>query len=154
MQQRRFQLNCAASGAPIEPTPPITWTDWPARRQPTRSAVAVAVIVAVVVAIVPLDAWLAVVGAVVLVISTSEALLPTRYRLTDSGVQIVRPFTRSTAAWSRFQGFTATEDGFVLLGAGSRPTLRRLRTVQLRAPLDGERVAHRLAQHLGAPCAS
>lgn len=119
-----------------------------------RSVVAALVIVAVAVAIVPLDPWLAVVGAVILVISTSEALLPTRYRLSEAGVQITRPFSRNTSAWGRFSGFAPTEDGFVLMGAGSRPALRRMRTVQLHCPDHRAAVTRCLAQHLGAACAT
>ncbi len=149
----RHPLNCAASGVPIPELPPITWTDWPARRQPLRSVAALVVIVAVVVAIVPLDPWLAVVGAVVLVISTSEALLPTPYQRAPGGVKITRPFTRRSAAWGRFRGFAPTEDGFVLLGAGSRPVLRRLRTVQIRCVEGRASVARWLDAQLEGACA-
>lgn len=125
----------------------LTWTDWPAPRQPARSALAAALILASVLVTASIDPWLAVVGAVALVVSTSEALLPTRYELGEDGLGLFRPFTRRRVPWARFETFRQTPEGFVV--AGPR------RSVVLRSPPDPAAVAAALSSHLrGATCAS
>ena len=129
----------------------LTWSDWPAPRQPARSLVAAGLLIVAVLATAMVDPWLAVVGAVALVISVQEALLPTRYEVGPDGVTVKRPFTRRRAPWSTFSGFREVDEGFVLQGQGSRRFLQARRTVRLRCTADRGVVAGALADHLGAP---
>lgn len=64
------------------------WTAHPARRQPEQIAlIASIVLVTAWVVLVTLEsAWLALLAAVILVVSVAQFLFPTRYRLSDAGV--------------------------------------------------------------------
>jgi len=70
----------------------LRWTAHPARRRPRDVALTVAVVAttAGVVLMTFESAWLALVSAVVLLASVSSFLLPTRYTLTDDGIEATR----------------------------------------------------------------
>jgi hypothetical protein len=120
---------------PIDLAPAtLTWSDWPAPRQATRAGVAAVVIVVVVCGVALVDPWLAVLGAAMLGVATSEVLLPSRYRVSPEGVTVRRAFSERTQPWSRFSGWRRDGDRLILVGEGSRPLLRRHRTLVLRGP--------------------
>ncbi len=128
---------------------PISWSDWPAPRHPLRSLLAIAAILGTSAAIAQLDPWLAVVGTVVLVLATAEVLLPRRYALSGEGVEITGPFARRTRPWRWFGAAREVPEGFLLRGQGSRPALRRHRTVLLRCGHDRSSIRAALSEHLG-----
>lgn len=105
---------------------------------------------ATVVAVASWDAWLGVVSGVVLVLATAEVLFPTRYALDSEGVHVAGAFSQRHEPWSRFTGVRRVREGFLLLGRGSRPVLRRHRTRLLRCSDEREAVQQVLDQHLGA----
>jgi len=70
----------------------LSWTAHPARRRPRDVALVVAV-VATTAGVVMLtfdSAWLALLAAAILLLSVSAFLLPTRYTLTDEGIEAAR----------------------------------------------------------------
>ncbi|MBX2802362.1 MAG: hypothetical protein KTR31_32080 [Myxococcales bacterium] len=109
---------------------------------------ALIVIVVTTGAVANLDPWLAVAGAAMLVMATGEVLLPTRYELSTEGVAVLGTFSRRRQDWSRVAGWRAVPEGFVLVGQGSRPVLRRRRTLTLRCAEDRGSVARHLARHV------
>lgn len=136
-----------ASASPDPSPPALRWTDWPARRQPARSAVAALVIGLTALAVAFVDGWLALVTVGVLGWATSDVLLPATWTLDARGVTVTRLGVGKQHPWSRFTGFRQTAEGFVLVGRGHRPALRRARTVVLRCT-DRTEVAAVLDQQL------
>ncbi len=129
--------------------PELSWSDWPARRDPRRAALAAGVIGVTVAVVLLVDPLMAPVGAVLLVGATAEVLLPTRYRLDADGVHIARALWNRRVRWSGLERWSPAEDGFVLHGQGSRALLRRRRTVRLHCPGRQDPVAALLQEHLG-----
>ncbi len=127
-------------------TPDISWSDWPARQRPAASAFAGLVIVVTVGVVAAVDPWLAVLGTILLLGSTAEALLPTKFALTEAGVQVHNPLRSVDKGWDRFGGWRAQGDGVFLRGRGRSKFLRR-RGVFLRRP--PEDVTELLTSHLG-----
>lgn len=75
----------------------LAWTSQPARRRPDHAALLAAVVLLSAWAImVTLEApYLALVGAVLLLVSVAPFWMPTRYRLDDDGIELRRwPRTR------------------------------------------------------------
>jgi hypothetical protein len=72
--------------------PLLTWTAHPARSRPRDVALVVAIVctTAGVVMWTFESAWLALLAAVFLLLSVSSFLLPTRYRVTDEGIEAAR----------------------------------------------------------------
>ncbi len=132
--------------------PVARWTDWPVRRQPTRSAVAAIVIGMTASAVSWVDGWLALVALAVLVWATADVLLPVTYELDDRGVTIVRAAMARHHPWSRFERWRPHAEGFVLVGRGHRRMLREGRTRLLRcADSDREAVEQSLSAVLPGP---
>lgn len=128
--------------------PPLSWSDWPARRHPGTSAFAGFVIVAFVGATASVDVALGVLSAIVLLGSTAEAILPTRFEVSDEGISASNPLRAFQKDWERFGAWRAVEGGFWIDGKG-RAKLLRKRGVMLRsAPAEAESV---LRDHLGEP---
>jgi hypothetical protein len=128
----------------------ISWSDWPARRRPLVSILAAGVIGVVVFVISTLDMWLAILAAALLIGVCAEALLPTRFTVTDEGVQVASLFRRGHKPWQRIDGWWATEAGFVLHGAKRAGSLR-YRDLWLRCPDQLDTIESRLRLHLGTP---
>ncbi len=128
---------------------PIRWSDWPARRQPARAAIATAFIVFTVAWVATLDLWLAFVAALLLLTACAEVLLPTRFALSDSGVVADNPFRRATRTWDRFGSWFRTADGFRLVGGARSRILRRRASVTLRCSDRRDEVEEALRTHLG-----
>jgi hypothetical protein len=131
----------------------ISWTDWPARRQPRRAAFAVLVILVGTGAVAALDPWLGFVGALLLMTATAEVLLPTRFGLNDDGVTIANPLRRAHRSWDRFGSYRQTEEGFFLIGAARSPLLRRRVSLTLRCENHMDAVTQALRHYLGEACA-
>lgn len=80
----------------------VRWTAHPARRRPQDVFLVVAVVLgsmwAILVALA--SAFLAVLGAVILVVAVAPFLFPTHYRLDDDGVEERRLWTHKRRAWA------------------------------------------------------
>lgn len=127
---------------------PLSWSDWPARRRPGISAFAGVVIVGFVGAVATVDTALGVLSAVVLLGSTAEAILPTRFEVTDEGVSATNPLRAFRRDWARFGAWRPVDGGLWIDGKG-RANLLKKRGVMLRsAPAEAETV---LRSHLGEP---
>jgi hypothetical protein len=74
----------------------VTWTAHPARRRPRDLALVVAVlaITAGTVLMSFRSAYLALLAVVILVVAIAPFLFPTRYTITDEGIEAVRALTR------------------------------------------------------------
>lgn len=125
---------------------PISWSDWPARQRPAASVLAGVVIALTVGVVATIDPWLALLGTILLLGSTAEALLPTRFALGDDGVHVHNPLRSVDKGWERFGGWRTHRDGVFLRGRGKSKFLRR-RGVFLRHP--PEEVTELLTSHLG-----
>jgi hypothetical protein len=80
----------------------------------------------------------------------AEALLPTRFTLSEDGVQVESIFRRGTKSWERIDGWQRAEQGFLLRGAVRVRSLRH-RDLWLRCPEQLERVEASLRTYLGEP---
>jgi hypothetical protein len=114
-------------------TRPLTWSDWPARRRPLACVFSGVVIAGFVAAAAAADVGLGVLSAVILLGSTAEALLPTRFEITDDGVAASNPLRSFRRGWERFGAWRAVDDGVWIDGRGRARILRR-RGVFLRRP--------------------
>lgn len=128
----------------------ISWSDWPARRRPLISILAAGVIGIVVLTVSALDPWLAVVAAALLIGVCAEALLPTRFTVTDEGVQVDSLFRKGHKPWGRIATWQPCRHGFLLRGALRVGRLHH-RDLWLRCPEHIDTVEDRLRSHLGAP---
>ena len=111
---------------------PLTWTDWPARRRPARSAFAGLVVCLAVGAVALTDPVLAVFGSALLLAATGEVLLPTRYTIDAGGVRLEGLLIHREHPWSHFAGWRPAPDGYALEGAGRMAFQRRRRSLRLR----------------------
>ena len=127
----------------------FTWSDWPARRRPFTSLLAAAVILLVVALLSVIDPLLAGLAALLLVGLCAEALLPTRFTLSDEGIRVDSIFRRGLRSWQQIDGWRPIEDGFLLHGAQRVRGLRH-RDLCLRCPDQLTEVEGHLSQHLGA----
>jgi hypothetical protein len=128
----------------------ISWSDWPARRRPLVSLFAAVVIAIAVAILVPLDPLLAALALVILLGLCAEALLPTRFTLSEDGVKVDSVFRRGTRPWERIDGWQHAESGFLLQGAVRVRSLRH-RDVWLRCPEQLDIVEASLRTYLGEP---
>ncbi len=127
---------------------PLSWSDWPARRRPAISAFAAIVIVGFVGAAASVDTALGVLSAIVLLGSTAEAILPTRFEVDDEGVSATNPLRAFHKDWARF-GTWRLVDGGVWIDGKGRAKLLKKRGVFLRgAPREAEALVR---SHLGEP---
>jgi len=126
----------------------LSWSDWPARRRPALCAFAVAVVAVFVGAAAKADPALGVLSAVILLGSTAEALLPTRFALSEEGVEATNPLRAFRKPWSRLGAWRAVSDGLWIDGKGRARILRRRGVLLRHAPQEAE-VA--LREHLGEP---
>ncbi len=128
----------------------ISWSDWPARRRPFISLLAAGVIGLVVATIATIDPWLAVLGTALLLGVCSEALLPTRFTVTDEGIQVDSVFRKGHKPWERIATWQPCRHGFLLRGTLRVGRLRH-RDLWLRCPEHIDTIEARLHSHLGAP---
>jgi hypothetical protein len=129
----------------------MTWSDWPARRQPGRAVLAGIVVLGSVGWAASLDGWMGLVAALLLLGATGEVLLPTRFDLDSEGVSVRHPFRVGRRDWGRFGSWRATQEGFLLRGRSASTWLQRRRALMLRCPGREAAVASLLQAHLGAP---
>ncbi len=127
---------------------PLTWSDWPAQRRPGVSALAALVIVAFVGFAAHFDTALGLLSAVVLLGSTAEAMLPTRFEVDEQGVSATNPLRAFRKEWARFGAWRPVEGGFWLDGKGRARILRRRGVFLRHAPAEAEQV---LRARLGDP---
>ncbi len=128
----------------------ISWSDWPARRRPLISLFAAVVIAAVLAILIPIDPLLAALSVVILLGLCAEALLPTRFTLSEDGVKVDSIFRRGTRPWERIDGWQHAEHGFLLRGAVRVRSLRH-RDLWLRCPEQIDIVEASLRAYLGEP---
>ena len=132
----------------------ISWTDWPARRRPRRALFAGTVVIVSVGLAASLDPVVGFVGALLLLASVRDGLFPTRFRLTDHGVEVRNPLRMRAQDWDGFGGWAHQGEVFTLFGRGRSAALRRRRAVFLRRPERPTAVAALLRERLGEPEAS
>ena len=128
----------------------ISWSDWPARRRPLISLLAAAVIGVVVAILQQIDPMLSVLAAALLLGLCAEALLPTRFTLSEDGVRVDSVFRRGMKQWQIIEGWQRAEHGFLLRGAVRVRNLRH-RDLWLRCPEQLDLVEASLRTHLGEP---
>jgi len=133
--------------APLTPTAPILWSDWPARRRPARSVAAGIVLALTVGAVATYGAAWGLLAALVLLGSTGEALLPTRFALNEDGVRVDHPFRRARRPWTGYRTWRPAPGGFWLARNGPL----RARGVLLRCPGREAEVEDALRSWLGDP---
>ncbi len=126
----------------------LSWTDWPARRQPGRAALAAGIVVLTIGSVAMVDRWLAFLGAVLLLSSVGEWLLPTRFELDAKGVRVRGLLRSANRPWDRLRDWRRVQDGFWLPGRSSSRLLRRMRGVRLRCPGREDEVVAVLREHL------
>ena len=131
------------------PSGSITWTDWPAKRRPGRTAFAAAVVLATTAWVVTMDPVLGFVGTMLLLAALREGLFPTRFQLSDAGVKVDNPLLSRERPWDRFAGWSRVADGYLLDGVGRTALLRRRYDVVLRCPERLADVAAELEARLG-----
>ena len=129
----------------------LEWTDWPAARATGRATLAGAVICATSVGVVAIDPLLGFVGTVLLLVSVTDFMLPTRFVLTVDEVRVRNPLRMANRPWSRLGAWSPTREGFSIAGRSPSKLLRRLRGVELRCPGRRLEVEALLRQHLGPP---
>lgn len=118
----------------MEEPRPLVWTDWPAGRMPERSTLAGLVILAALVTLAGVEPWLVPVAALVLVGSTSEVLLPTRYEVDAEGARASRLLSHRHLPWPRVAGVETLGEDLMLRSKGARPWLARRHDLRLRRP--------------------
>ena len=96
------------------------------------------------------DIALAILGAVLLLTATSEALLPTRYTLSPEGLALRGLLRARRHPWSHFQQFHCRTGAIFLEGAGSRALIRRRRSLWLHCPGREAAVTEALSGYMGA----
>jgi hypothetical protein len=129
-------------------TPPVeslAWTLHPIRHQPARTVLlaGVTLFVGWAVAVRWEMPGLAAVAVLVLLVSASPHLLPTRFRLDDAGVRIRFLGTERHRAWADLKRYREAKEGVLLSPLGRRSLLDETRGLFLRfAPAgDGRREA-------------
>ncbi|MEE2960910.1 MAG: hypothetical protein VYA34_09205 [Myxococcota bacterium] len=126
----------------------ITWTHWPAKRKPARAALGALIIASAVAAFSSMGWIYAIISAFILLTATTEALFPTRFRLTPEGVEAFNIFRHARRPWERFEHWQSTHDGYFLSGRGAIPFIARRRNVWIRCPERKAEVGAFLASHL------
>ncbi len=126
----------------------VSWTDWPARRQPGRAVLAAGIVVLAIGSVATVDRWLAFLGAILLLSSVGEWLLPTRFELDAEGVRVRGLLRSANRPWARLLDWRQVPGGFWLPGRSSSRLLRRMRGVLLRCPGREDEVVAVLEAHL------
>lgn len=132
----------------------LSWTDWPARRRPRRAAFAASVVVGSVGLAASIDPVVGFVGALLLLASVRDGLFPTRFRLSEAGVEIRNPLLVRSRDWGGVGGWVRGAGAVTLLGRGRSGYLRRRRALVLRCPDHFEEVTAMLQDRLGEPDAA
>jgi hypothetical protein len=112
----------------------LEWVSHPAKRKPLVT-VMVSLFIAVLVIIVyymTYSVWFSVLGFVILYGSLSAFYFPTRYRLTDDGIEVKTTFQRLQKKWSQYRTCYPDKNG-ILLSPFARPSrLENFRGLYLR----------------------
>jgi hypothetical protein len=126
----------------------LSWTDWPARRQPGRAVLTAGIVVLTIGSVATVDRWLAFLGGILLLSSVGEWLLPTRFELDAEGVRVRGLLRSANRPWDRLGEWRAVPGGFWLPGRSRSRLLRRMRGVLLRCPEREDEVVAMLNEHL------
>ena len=113
----------------------LTWVDHPAREHPGRLLLATVVIVAMALSVLWADGdvFLAVLSAVILLVSIRRFLVPTRYTLTETEVIVQTPGWTRRRRWTDLRRWDEWDEGFFLSPFRRRNRfLERTRGVVLR----------------------
>jgi hypothetical protein len=115
----------------------MQWTAHPARRRPKELALAVAVIALTAAAILAGlgSAYLAALAVVVLVIAIAPFLLPTRYTITDEGIEARRALTRRSRRFVELRRLDVWRDAALASPFRKRTAFDRFRGILVL--LDG-----------------
>ena len=89
-----------------------------------------------------------VIAAFVLLTVSAEVLLPTRFKISEDGVEAFNLFRHARRPWARFQDWRRAKDGFYLNGQGSVAFLARRRSLWLPCPALRAEVEAMLETHL------
>jgi hypothetical protein len=119
--------------------PALSWTVWPLVRKPALGALALLCIAGAVllVASITTGFWMPVFSGIVLAVSVAPFFLPTSYRLTPEGVEIVRLGRAERRPWSSFRRVRADDEILQLSPFLKRAWLDSFRSCTLF--LDGNR---------------
>jgi hypothetical protein len=112
----------------------IDWTHWPAQQRPLRAFFATLVVLVSVAAFSYVEWVYGVIAAFVLLTATAESLFPTRFRLSDEGVEAFNLFRHARRPWSRFESWRQSDQGYYLRGQGPLALIARRRSLWLPCP--------------------
>lgn len=129
-----------------------TWTAHPAKRRPRDVALVVAVVCLSAGAVLASfeSAFLAALAAVILLVSIAPFLLPTRYTVTDEGVEAVRAFGKRARRFSELRRVEVSGDLALLTPFARRTWMDRYRgLLVLLDGADRERVVAILKERVG-----
>lgn len=111
-----------------------TWRDWPAQRRPGRALIAAVLVLAAVAATAQVSAWMALVGAILLMGAVAEGLVPAHYRVDAEGLTVKRALRRWHLSWDQVARLRPHPDGLLVCARGVRPWLARRHDLVLHAP--------------------
>jgi hypothetical protein len=125
------------TGPISEESADLVWQSHPARSRPGRTATALAVIgvISVACAMAGHSILWGAFAALVLICSLDTYFFPCRYLLRQETLEVRRPFSRSTRAWSSFRRVYRDPRGLTLSPYGHRTMLEPYRA--LRILFDG-----------------
>jgi len=137
----------ASASEPLE----LTWTSWPARRQPLLSIVVILFCLAVSWWAMTYmgSPWWAFLTLSALALATSEHFFPTRYCLAPQGVERRGPGQTVELPWSAFRVAEALPDRLALYRHGSTTGwLAQRRRITLRFANNADEVLQYVRRHV------
>jgi len=128
----------------------VDWTDWPAKRIPSRAALASVIIALSVLCLTSIHMLYGVLGALILLSSASSVLFPTRYQLNEAGVSITNPLRVIRCPWTRFHRWRKVDGGVCFIARSRVSWLSKRRSVFLPMT-DYEPLQAYLTEHVDLP---
>lgn len=144
------QLTEGAGAAPE----PLEWRVAPWRRDPGKTALAMAVVVLAVAGAVWLSGGIWFFGLLALLMmwgSIGPFFVTSRFVLDAAGAEIDSPFLKRRRAWSEIKSYYLDGYGATLSPFAGRSWLESYRSVRLLFGDHGEAVRRRLKERLGEP---
>jgi hypothetical protein len=138
-------------GATMSRSESIRWVSWPLRDEPLRKTSLLFIVLGVTVALsamITLSAGL--MAALLLFVLLGPYFLPTRYRVSESGVEKRFPLFNRSRSWDAYKRYAVLKDG-VFLGTFAKPSrLDSFRGDFLRfaGGIDRERVLDLVRAHV------
>lgn len=128
---------------------PLRWTDWPAPRLGAAAWGAAVVVLGVSAAALLYDPLAGAISALLLLASTGEALLPSRYAVDEEGVRVRRLLGDRALSWEELAGWRAAGEDVELLGPPRSRWRGGRRRLLLRRPTAREDLLRMLTSKLG-----